>query len=138
MARATPAELSRTLSPRYDAGMALTLATMAFVALDLAIVGFVVLFLHRALRPNAIRARSATALRELEPRGGRHRFHTRTFEQMLLAGATMVGSGVLLIVAATPGRLSGLIACGAGALACSAWWAWRRGVLRDMETHPRG
>jgi hypothetical protein len=78
-------------------------------------------------------ARSATALRELEPRGGRHRFHVRLFEVTALASASMTALGVLLIAAATPAAEPTVLAIGGGAIAVAVWWAWRRGTLRAVE-----
>jgi hypothetical protein len=116
------------------------------MAVALASVGFVVVFvvgsagvlglIHRALRATEIHARSATALRELEPRGGRHRFHVRLFEVIVLACAGAAGLGVLLLFAASPeGDVSLPIVGGVGLLV-AVWWAWRRGTLRAVEAEP--
>lgn len=116
------------------------------MAVALASVGFVVVFvvgaaglvagLHRLLRAREMHARSATALRELEPRGGRHRFHARLFEVIALASAATAGLGVLLVFAAAPGADPTLPLVGGGALLVAVWWAWRRGTLRAVEAEP--
>lgn len=116
------------------------------MAVALASVGFMVAFvlagaallggLHRLLRARQIHARSATALRELEPRGGRHRFHVRLFEVMALSSAGTAGLGALLLFAAAPGADPTLPVVGGGALLVAVWWAWRRGTLRAVEAEP--
>ena len=115
----------------------------------LASVGFITLFvvgaalllggIHRAIRARELNARSATALRELEPRGGRHRFHVRLFEVIALASAATSGLGVLFMFAAAPRAESphaSLSVVGGGALLVAVWWAWRRGTLRAVEAEP--
>lgn len=116
------------------------------MAVALASVGFVVAFvlagagllggLHRLLRARQIHARSATALRELEPRGGRHRFHARLFEVIALASATIAALGALLVFASAPGAEPFLPLVGGGGLLVAVWWAWRRGTLRAVEAEP--
>lgn len=109
----------------------------------LASAGFVVAFvvgaaallgaLHQALRPRDLVARSATALRELEPRGGRHRFHIRLFEVVAMASACIAGLGALSVVITGP-HPSGMVTwVGGGALVVAMWWSWRRGALRAVE-----
>lgn len=89
--------------------------------------------LHVALRPTEMTARSATALRALEPSGGRQRFSARFFEIVALATTSAVALAVLFCVAAHPqaGMAVGLV--GGGAMAVAVWWAWRRGALRSVE-----
>lgn len=93
--------------------------------------------LHVALRPTEMTARSATALRALEPSGGRQRFATRFFELIALATTSAAGLAVLFCVAANPrpGLSVGLV--GGGAMVVAAWWAWRRGALRSVEAEAR-
>lgn len=135
-----PMSLPRTRRPEtwYLVGMSVALAAVAFVALFVVMGGVALAFLHRALRATEILARSATALRELEPRGGRHRFHTRLFEAVALASACISGLGVLLIYAAAPEAEPALPMVGGGAVGVAVWWAWRRGSLRAVEAEPIG
>ena len=109
------------------------LAAIAFVAVLVVLAALAITGLHRLLRPQEMNARSATALRELEPRGGRHRFHARRFEIIALAAATIAGLGVFLVVAAAGEADITLFGCGGGALLVALWWSWRRGVLRAVE-----
>lgn len=96
--------------------------------------------IHRGLRPTELDARSATALRELEPRGGRHRFHVRLFEVVAMASAGIAGEGALfvLLVARDDGQQPAGRAALLGGLALlvAFWWAWRRGALRAVEAEP--
>jgi hypothetical protein len=112
------------------------LSSLAFLALLVVGAAAVVGLLHRALRPKEINARSATALRELEPRGGRHRFHVRLFEVIALAAACTAAVGVLLLFAAAPDARPEMPVVGGGALLAAIWWAWRRGALRAVEAEP--
>jgi hypothetical protein len=113
--------------------MALALQSVAFVAALVLAASAAVYGLHVALRPKEMNARSATALRELAPRGGRHRFHVRLVESLVLASALAAGTGALLTLAEAEHPLPVPIAAGAFALAVALWWAWRRGSLRDVE-----
>jgi hypothetical protein len=114
--------------------MAAALAAVATVAVIVLIVAGLVVILHRVLRPTEMNARSATALRELEPRGGRHRFHVRLFEVIVLASVSITGLGVLFFAAAVPDVDPVYLSVGGGALVLAVWWAWRRGVLRAVES----
>ncbi len=117
--------------------MATALASVAFVAAFVVAAGLAVTGLHVLLRPKEMNARSATALRELEPRGGRHRFHVHLFEVIALACAGTAGLGVLLVFAAGPADDAALpVLVGGGALLTAVWWAWRRGTLRAVEAEP--
>ena len=121
--------------------MAAALAAVATVAVVVVVLAGLVVALHRALRPTEMNARSATALRELEPRGGRHRFHVRLFEVVTLASVSISGLGVLFFTASVPLEPKQdrfLITVGGGALVLAAWWAWRRGVFRAVEAEPKG
>ena len=93
--------------------------------------------LHRAMRPKELHARSATALRELEPQGGRHRFHVRLFEVVALASACTAGVGALLMFASSTSPHAGISVVGGGSLLVAVWWAWRRGALRAVEAEPQ-
>ncbi|MCC7107723.1 MAG: hypothetical protein IT382_00410 [Deltaproteobacteria bacterium] len=110
------------------------MVTVAFLVVGLAGAAW---GLHLVLRPTEMTARSATALRALEPRGGRQRFPARFFEVTALATASAVGLGVFFSVAASPdtGMATGLV--GGGAMLVAAWWAWRRGALRSVEAEAR-
>lgn len=119
--------------------MSAVLITIAFVALFVIATAILLAAAHRVLRPHEMNARSATALRELEPRGGRHRFHVRLFEVIALSCACMTALGVLFVAAATPGDASTfpgpmVLAIGGAAIVVAVWWAWRRGALRAVET----
>lgn len=116
--------------------MAGALSTIAFVTLFVLAAALFLGVAHRALRPKEMNARSATALRELEPRGGRHRFHTRLFEVIALASACMSALGVLLVAAATRDAEPTVLGIGGGAIVVAVWWAWRRGALRTVEAEP--
>ena len=118
--------------------MTTALASVAFVSAFVVAAALVLGLLHRALRPKDLNARSATALHELEPRGGRHRFHARLFEVLALACAGISGLGVLMVFAtahASEGDVVLPLVSG-GALLVSVWWAWRRGALRAVEAEP--
>jgi hypothetical protein len=117
--------------------VAQALSTIAFVTLFVLAAAAFLTLAHRALRPKEMHARSATALRELEPRGGRHRFHARLFEAIALTSACMSALGVLLVAAATPEAEPSVLVVGGGAVAIAVWWAWRRGALRTVEAEPR-
>lgn len=117
--------------------MSQALGTIAFVTLFVLAAAAFLTLAHRALRPKEINARSATALRELEPRGGRHRFHARLFETIALASTCMSALGLLLVAAATPEAEPAVLVVGGGAIAAAVWWAWRRGALRTVEAEPR-
>jgi hypothetical protein len=113
---------------------------LAHAVVGTAILGLVVLggaglaaALHVALRPRSTDdVRPSSALRDLEPRGGRQRFHVRLFEVVVLLAAWATGLPVLAVytvVARTEGvRASALVV--ALALGLVTWWAWRRGTLR--------
>jgi hypothetical protein len=113
------------------------LSSVAFVTAIVVVVAGAFVALHRALRPKEMNARSATALRELEPRGGRHRFHVRLFEVTALASACIGGLGVLLLFAAAPSSHAAIPVVGGGSLLVSVWWVWRRGALRAVEAEPQ-
>lgn len=118
--------------------MAAALSTLAFVTLFVISVAAFLTAAHRALRPKEMNARSATALRELEPRGGRHRFHVRLFEVIALCCACVSALGVLLVAAATPAAVAAgseptVLVIGGSAVMVGVWWAWRRGALRTVE-----
>ena len=116
--------------------MAAALFTIAFVTLFVVGAAGFLGVAHRALRPKEMNARSATALRELEPRGGRHRFHVRLFEVIALSCACMTALGVLVVAAATPlgaGVEPTVLIIGGTAVVVAVWWAWRRGALRAVE-----
>jgi hypothetical protein len=113
------------------------LASVAFVTALVVGVALVLGAFHVLIRPREINARSATALRELEPRGGRHRFHVRLFEVVALACACTAAIGVLLVFAAAPEAEAALPIIGGGSMLVAVWWAWRRGALRAVEADPR-
>ena len=117
--------------------MAAALAAVVTVALLVVGCAGVAALLHRALRPTEMTARSATALRALEPAGGRQRFPARTFEILALATATVATLAVLFCVAAAPRGGSALGVTGGTTLLVAAWWAWRRGSLRTVEAEAR-
>lgn len=121
----------------FNPAMSTALASVAFVSAFVIAAGALFAGVHRALRPKEMNARSATALRELEPRGGRHRFHVRLFEVIALACACTAGLGVLLMFAAAQTGNPVLPLVGGGALLVAAWWAWRRGALRAVESEPQ-
>ena len=111
--------------------MGLALATVFFVAVFTVAIAGAAWGAHRALRPTEMNARSATALRELEPRGGRQRFHARLFEVLILACAFLAGTGAFLIAAAAHLQaVPPAPAAGGAALLVALWWSWRRGALR--------
>lgn len=120
---------------RYEGLVAIALSTIAFVALFVVGAAALLGLVHRALRASEMHARSAIALRELEPRGGRHRFHVRLFEMIALSCACVSALGVLMIAAASPAESSGveLLVIGGAAIIVASWWAWRRGALRAVE-----
>lgn len=113
--------------------MEVALETIAFVAALVAGAAAAAWGVHLVVRPRDLQARSATALRELEPRGGRHRFHVRLVEQLVLAAAFASGSGAALALAGATSRPGPAVALGVASLAVALWWAWRRGALRDNE-----
>jgi hypothetical protein len=129
--------LARTPRSEGKDRMALALESVAFVAVIVLVASALAFALHTALRPKEMRARSATALRELEPRGGRHRFHVRLLESFVIASALASGTGALLTLTASTRSLPLPIGFGLAALAISLWWAWRRGSLRDVDTEAR-
>lgn len=113
--------------------MVAALAAVVTVAFLVVLAAAMVAALHRVLRPTEMTARSATALRALEPSGGRQRFPARTFEVVALATTAAAVLAVLFCVAAAPRGGQTLGATAAGALLVAAWWAWRRGTLRTVE-----
>ena len=114
------------------------MTAVAFVGVFVVAVAALMYGAHVLLRPREMIARSATALRELEPNGGRHRFHVRLFEVIALACACVAGLGVLVMFAAAPSSSSTIAmpVVGGGALLVAVWWAWRRGALRAVEAEP--
>ncbi|MCC7072223.1 MAG: hypothetical protein IT383_12925 [Deltaproteobacteria bacterium] len=113
--------------------MVAALAAVVTVASLVVLAAALAAALHRVLRPTEMSARSATALRALEPSGGRQRFPARTFEVVALATTAAAVLSVLFCVAAAPSGGQTLGATAAGALLVAAWWAWRRGALRTVE-----
>jgi hypothetical protein len=118
--------------------MAEALAGIGFVALFVLVGAGVVALLHARLRPeDPPAARASGALRSLEPRGGRHRFHARLFEVACLAAAWTTAIAVLGLWTQAAERLTSTgraaAATAAIALATATWWAWRRGALRARE-----
>jgi hypothetical protein len=112
--------------------MEVALATIAFCALlVLAGAGFA-WGVHVLVRPRDLQARSATALRELEPRGGRHRIHVRLVELIVLAAVFASGTGAVLALAGAGAPIGVPVIVGGLSLWLSLWWAWRRGSLRDL------
>ena len=108
-------------------------AVLTFVFLALLVVGAasVAAIVHLAVRPPLRVSEASTALRELEPRGGRHRFHTRMFEVALLGCAWFATLGVLGVASLAPTGLGTPLVVTASSLVLGAtWWAWRRGVFR--------
>ncbi len=115
--------------------MSSSLFSLVFVVAGVLVAACAVALLHVLLRPaDAERARASAALVELEPRGGRHRFHARLFEVAALVSVASTGIMVLALWTAVSSRLStvgrGAAAVAAAALVASVWWAWRRGSLR--------
>jgi len=116
---------------------------LAHAVVGLAVLGVVVLacaalaaLVHVAIRPRSTDdVRPAAALRELEPRGGRHRFHARLFDAVVLLSVWNAGLALLAVFAvahvdaATSGARvpAGFVS---GALVTTTWWLWRRGALR--------
>jgi hypothetical protein len=112
--------------------MEVALATIAFCALlVLGGAGFA-WGVHVLVRPRDLQARSATALRELEPRGGRHRIHVRLVELIVLASVFASGTGAVLALAGAAAPIGLPVVVGGLSLWLSLWWAWRRGSLRDL------
>lgn len=97
--------------------------------------------LHRLIRPRpSPRGRSIDALRDLEPRGGRHRVSVRLFEVLVLAQVWLAALHALLLFApiarnAPPAAWMSVVAL-AATLLIGSGWAWRRGVLRQPEPRP--
>jgi hypothetical protein len=108
-------------------------AVLTFVFLALLVVGAagVAAVVHVAVRPGPRTGDASDALRELEPRGGRHRFHTRMFEVALLGCAWFATLAVLGVASLSPTGLGTPLVVTAASLVLGAtWWAWRRGVFR--------
>ena len=110
------------------------------LVIALAVAGALLLFaVHLGARPTgALETRASEALRELEPRGGRHRFSVRLFEVAALTSVWVTATGALVLWAPVASSLSTLGTAAVLGVALSAtvttWWAWRRGALRP----PRG
>ncbi|MBI1944473.1 MAG: hypothetical protein HYS27_02185 [Deltaproteobacteria bacterium] len=117
--------------------MTAALAAVVTVALLVVVAATLAALLHRALRPTEMTARSATALRALEPGGGRQRFPVRTFEVVALAATTSAALAVLFCVVAVPRGGQALGWAAGGAIVVAIWWAWRRGTLRTVEAEAR-
>lgn len=97
---------------------------------------------HRLARPSAGAHQPVSdALRELEPRGGRHRYSVRLFESMMLVTIWLTGLAALTLWAPIAKQSS---ATGFGAAATLAtvlllitWWSWRRGTFRTPQPRPK-
>lgn len=99
--------------------------------------------LHRFARPDGSVAQKASdALRELEPRGGRHRFSLRLFEIAVLSALWVSAAGLLWLWSAAahslPPVADAALGMGTVSVGVLTWWSWRRGVLRPAQTldHP--
>ena len=117
--------------------MAHAVLGLAFLAVAVVTAAALVALLHTALRPRSTSdVRVASALRELEPRGGRHRFHTRIFEVTVMLAAWSVCLPILALWAtsrddvASAGDARATALFVGGVLAVTTWWCWRRGALR--------
>lgn len=94
--------------------------------------------IHRMARPSAESDLAASdALRELEPRGGRHRYSVRLFETMMLVTLWLIGLAALTLWAPIAQRSTaagdGVVMTLAGVLTLVTWWAWRRGTFRTPQ-----
>jgi hypothetical protein len=110
--------------------MTLALETIAFVAMFIGLAAGALWLLHVAVRPRDFPARSATALRELEPSGGRHRMHVRLVEVMALACVFAAATGAVLALAASQVRVAAPVQLGVLVLLATLFWISRRGALR--------
>lgn len=97
--------------------------------------------IHRRARPRSDSSCAVSdALRELEPRGGRHRYSVRLFESMMLVTIWMTGLAALTLWAPLAKDSSaagfGVALTLAGVLLLVTWWAWRRGTFRTPRPNP--
>ncbi len=112
----------------------LAVECIAYVAVFVVAAAAVAWGVHIVVRPSLNAddvMRSAIALHELQAHGGRHRFHARLVELVVLASVVSSVIGVLLTLAAVPQRLSVPFVSGIAAVAWCLWWAWRRGSLQE-------
>jgi hypothetical protein len=109
------------------------------LVLGVVVVGFgLVAGVHVLVRPKGTGdLRVSDALRNLEPRGGRHRFSLRHFELVLLAILWWTALGLFLLLAplgSQPGeRALAVLLIGGGVVAMVTWWIWRRGAMRPPQ-----
>lgn len=108
-----------------------------------AFLGAAVLYgIHRVARPHADTGKPVSdALRELEPRGGRHRYSVRLFEAMMLVTIWLTGLAALTLWAPIAKQSSasgfGAAATLAAVLLLITWWSWRRGTFRTPQPRPK-
>ena len=100
--------------------------------------GLAIGVLHVVARPKSksgAQTAGASALMDLEPRGGRHRFSLRHFEVALLLSLWWTALGALLLFVPQSRSLSprALTVLGTSLVAVlfASWWLWRRGALRS-------
>lgn len=123
-------------------GMVAALLGLVFVVVFCAGLAAVMYGVHRAARPRQVSERQLShALRELSPRGGRHRFNVRLFEVGFLSALWTVVGGLTVIwlpIAQAPQQRAAMAASALLVMVLlTTWWAWRRGVLRGTDVQRR-